>query len=379
MSLLGFETEDERARRPGGLSRRGRRPRWRGLLAIVVALAVLATGGIAVYRLASGLSHGTVAAGPSDYPGPGTTAVRVRVAEGSSTTTIARQLVDAGVVATTDAFLTAAAADPAATSLQPGTYLLRRQMSGREALAAMLDPASRTGRVSVPEGYTVAATLALVSARSGIPLASLRSAAAALPRGPLAAYHPAGPEGFLFPATYDVDRSTPPAQVLTQMVARFQQTAGALDLAKRAKAVGLTPYQVLIVASLVQAEVADPADQARVARVLYNRLHAGMRLQLDSTVHYVTGRRGSVFTSDADRAVASPYNTYRVAGLPPGPIDSPGESALQAALAPAAGPWLYYVTVDLRTGRTLYATTVAQQNANVAVLRQWCAGHRGAC
>lgn len=382
MSLLGFRSEDERdsAAVPDvhGRSRRRRRPRWRGALAILVALGIIAAGGVVVYRVASSLVVRT-ASGPSDFAGPGTTPVSVQVADGASTRTIARTLADAGVVATDTAFLSAAAADAAATGIQSGTYVLRKGMSARQALAAMLDPASRTGRVPVPEGSTLAATLKLVSTRSGIPLEQLRAAAARLPAGPLAAYRPPTAEGFLFPATYDVQRTTPPDEVVRAMVARFEQTAAGLDLAGRSRALGLTPYQVLVVASLVQAEVSDPADQARVARVLYNRVRAGMRLELDSTVHYVTGRNGSVFTSDADRAVASPYNTYRVRGLPPTPIDSPGTSALRAALAPAAGPWLFYVTVDLDTGRTLFSTTVAQQQRNVALLRRWCAAHQGRC
>lgn len=383
MSLLGFQSEDERdsfaVPVAGGRDRRRRRPRWRGVVAILVALGIIAVGGIAVYRVASSLVHRTADSGPSDFPGPGTTPVSVRIADGASTRSIARTLADAGVVATDTAFLSAAAADPAATGIQSGTYALTKGMSAREALAAMLNPASRTGRVPVPEGSTLAGTLKLVSTRSGIPLAQVQAAAARLPAGPLAAYRTRSAEGFLFPATYDIQRSTPPDEVLRAMVARFQQTAAGLDLAGGAKALGMTPYQVLVVASLVQAEVSDPADQARVARVLYNRLRAGMRLELDSTVHYVTGRDGSVFTSDADRSAASPYNTYRVKGLPPTPIDSPGASALRAALAPAAGPWLFYVTVDLDTGRTVFATTAAQQEQNVVLLRTWCTAHQGRC
>ena len=380
MSLLGFESEDERDVAPSRRPAHPRRPRrrWRGVVAILVALAVVAVGGIAVYRVASGLLDGSDS-GPSDFAGPGTTAVTVTIAAGSSTRTIARELADAGVVATDTAFLTAASTNDDAASIQPGTYTLRKQMSASQALTAMLDPASRTGRISIPEGSTLAATLRLVSTRSGIPLAQLQTAANALPAGPLKVYRPRTAEGFLFPATYDITRTTPPADVVAAMVDRFDQTASTLELATRAKAVGLTPYQVITVASLIEAEVSDPTDQTRVARVIYNRLHAGMRLELDSTVHYVTGRSGSVFTTSTDRAVNSPYNTYKVAGLPPTPIDSPGASAISAALAPAAGPWLFYVTVDLDTGRTLFATTAAQQTANTTVLQQWCAAHRGRC
>lgn len=380
VSLLGFEGEDEGevARSRGRRHPPSRRRRWRGLVAILVALGIVAVGGIVVYRVASGVLAGG-SSGPTDYAGPGTTPVTVVIDPGSSTRTIARALADAGVVATDTAFLDAASGNGAAASIQPGTYTLRKQMSGAQALKAVLDPASRTGRISIPEGSTLTATLKLVSTRSGIPLARLTSAANALPAGPLAPYRPRTAEGFLFPATYDVPRTTPPAQVVQAMVDRFDQTATNLNLVAGAKALGLTPYQVVIVASLIEAEVSNPTDQAKVARVIYNRLHTGKRLELDSTVHYVSGRSGSVFTTDAERAVDSPYNTYKRAGLPPTPIDSPGASAIRAALAPAAGPWLFYVTVDLDTGKTLFATTGAQQQANARVLQQWCAANSGRC
>lgn len=383
MSLLGFDSEDERDGGPhdsrrAGLSR-PRRPRWRGLIAIVIALAVVVGGGVAVYRVASNLVGASSDAGPADFPGPGAGRVTVTVPSGASTRTIAGRLADAGVVATVGAFLDAAAANPSASSIQPGIYSLTRQMSAAQALQAMLDPANRQGRISLPEGLTVQQTLTLVAARSGVPLAQLRAAAAALPAGRRLPYGAGSPEGFLFPSTYDVLRTTPAAAVLAAMVSRYRTNADTLNLAARAKGLGMTPYQVLIVASLVQAEVGDPTDQAKVARVLYNRLKAGMRLQLDSTVHYVTGKSGSVFTSDADRSVASPYNTYQVKGLPPTPIDSPGLTALRAALNPSPGPWLYYVTVNLDTGQTLFASTTAEHEAHRKQLQQWCAANPGSC
>lgn len=383
MSLLGFDgDEPEHAPPTAGFGRRRRPPRsrWRGVVATLVALAVVVALGVVVYRVASGVvDRTTAAAGPSDYTGSGTTAVRVTVPDGASTRTIARTLQDAGVVADVGSFLTAAAGDPDAGSIRPGTYALKERMSNAAALAALTDPASLVGQVSVPEGLTLPATLALLADRSGVPLARWQSAAAALPRTRLAQYRAGTAEGFLFPSTYDVQPTTPPAQVLGEMVDRFDAAAASVDLDTRARALGRTPYQLVTIASLVQAEVANPADQAKVSRVLYNRLQAGMRLQLDSTVHYVTGRKGSVFTTAAERAVQSPYNTYRVAGLPPTPIDSPDEASLQAAADPAPGPWLYYVTVDLDTGETLFATTAAEQQANTKKLQAWCAANPGRC
>lgn len=382
MSLLGFRSDDEPDTRPSpGTARPPRRrgPRWRGLVALVVALLVVVGGGVAVYRVGTRVVAGATDRGPTDFTGTGTTPVRVRVSPGDSTRTIADTLAGAGVVASAANFLQVASADPRAATIQPGTYPLRRRMPAAAALAALTDPSTRVGQVSVPEGLTVSATLGLLSQRSGIALPQLTAAAAALPAARLTAYHARSPEGFLYPSTYDVQRTTPPAEVLASMVERFREVADGVGLAARAKSLGYTPYQVLTIASLVQAEVPDPSDQARVARVLYNRLHAGMKLQLDSTVHYVTGRNGSVFTTSAERAVTSPYNTYLVTGLPPTPIDSPGQSALRAATNPAAGPWLYYVTVNLDTGETLFATTAAGQEANRRQLQSWCTANPGRC
>ncbi|MGH3371004.1 MAG: endolytic transglycosylase MltG, partial [Nocardioidaceae bacterium] len=120
-------------------------------------------------------------------------------------------------------------------------------------------------------------------------------------------------------------------------------------------------------------------DYAKVARVIYNRLNTGMRLQMDSTIHYVIGRDGGVFTSAQARQHASLYNTYRYEGLPPGPINSPTIETLQAALHPAEGSWLYFTLVDLDTGETAYASTLAEHNVNVQKLQAWCRAHPGRC
>jgi len=180
------------------------------------------------------------------------------------------------------------------------------------------------------------------------------------------------PEGFVFPATYEFDPGTSAADVLAATVARFEQTAAALDLVTRAEALGVDPLDVVVVASIIEAEVTRPEDRPKVARVLYNRLAQDMRLQLDSTVKYVVGVDNDIFTTAADRAVESPYNTYLVEGLPPGAISSPGEAALTAALHPAAGNWLYFVVVDLANGDTRFSATLPDHQANVEILRTYC-------
>ncbi|HWU31607.1 MAG TPA: endolytic transglycosylase MltG, partial [Marmoricola sp.] len=114
-------------------------------------------------------------------------------------------------------------------------------------------------------------------------------------------------------------------------------------------------------------------DMNKVARVFYNRLAQGMLLQSDATVAFANNLSGTVWTTDAQRNNPSPYNTYVHKGLPPGPIDNPGLAAIQAALHPAAGPWLYFVPVNLKTGETVYSTTYADHQKAVAQLQAWCA------
>ena len=381
--MIGFDVDDDvPVDHCGRPIPPGHRPsRLRGLIAAAVALAVLVAGGVAAYagihHLAGGAS--TQAAAPTDYTGSGTGSVSVVVATEATVSDIAASLVKAGVIASAAPFIATAEAG-GGTSIQPGTYRLHSRMSSASALTLLLDPSSRTGSATVvPEGQRLSVTLAAVARTTKIPLAQLQAAAADPAALGVPSWGLRGAEGFLFPATYQFAPGSSASGVLTAMVTRFDTAATAVNLEAGARAIGKTPYQVLTVASLVQAEVPDAANQAKVARVLYNRLARGMPLQLDSTIKYVAGDNGSVFTTTAERRAASPYNTYLHPGLPPGPINSPGQQALMAALHPTAGPWLYYVTINLATGQTVYATTLAAHQKNVQQLQTWCAANPGRC
>jgi UPF0755 protein len=244
-------------------------------------------------------------------------------------------------------------------------YGLRKEMSGQAALDLMLDPVARlVSRITVPEGLTVAATFARLSESTGIPVEEFTAAAADPTALGLPAWTNGSIEGFLFPATYDFEPDTAPADILKAMVARAQQSFTGLQIpAERLQ-------EVLTEASIVQAEAASAEDMAKVARVLENRIAIGMPLQLDTTVNYANGKSGITTTAE-DRANPSPYNTYVHAGLPPGPISNPGEQALQAALSPAAGDWLFFVVVDPDTGETRFAATAEEHATNVEIFRQW--------
>ena len=137
---------------------------------------------------------------------------------------------------------------------------------------------------------------------------------------------------------------------------------------------GLTPEQVMTVASILEYEANRSADYPKVARVLYNRLDQKMPLQLDSTVSYISKRKGDVFTTAAERASPSLYNTYKHQGLPPGPIGSPGEATIKAALSPAKGTWLFFVP-DYANKSTTFSTTLAQHNKAVEKLQKYCRSH----
>lgn len=264
---------------------------------------------------------------------------------GQSAGDVATTLRDTGVVASRTAFLEVANADERARSLQPGTYRLREQMSAASAFELLLDPASRVvARVTIPEGSTVAEILPRIDESTDIPLADLEAAVADPASLGLPAYAEGNPEGYLFPATYDVQPGTTAAQLLTTMVDRFEQAAAAVDLEARSADLGYTPHDVVTVASLIEKEVRLERELPQVARVVYNRLDEGMPLQFDSTVNYVLPERRGRLSLD-DIAVDSPYNTYENSGLPPTPISNPGEATLEAALTPAEGDYVYFVTV----------------------------------
>ncbi len=175
----------------------------------------------------------------------------------------------------------------------------------------------------------------------------------------LPAYAKGKPEGYLFPATYEIVPHETALGVLTGMVQRFDQEASMVNLTAAASKVHLTPGQVIIMASLVQAEGGRLSDYPKIARVIYNRLAQGIPLQLDSTVLYGLNSYG-ILASDQQLTSTSPYNTYKYKGLTPGPIDNPGNAAIQAVLHPASANWLYFVTVNPKTGETKFTASQAQ-------------------
>ncbi|MGQ0626017.1 MAG: endolytic transglycosylase MltG [Sporichthyaceae bacterium] len=360
----------------GGRGSGHRRTRRKAMIAVLIAVIVLGGfGGAAALGLDK--IYDRLTEGTADFDGPPTGEKVVQITAGSSIRTIGRTLAENGVIQTEGAFVAAARKDSRAATLQPGFYRLQLTMPASSALALMLDPASRIlARVVIPEGRTVNEILTRLSRDTNIAKAKFESALKNPDLG-LPAFAKGNPEGLLFPATYDVEPDDTALSILRAMVSRFTQALAETELVSRAPLVGLKPLEVLTVASLIQAEAKLAVDMPKISRVIYNRLERKMRLQFDSTVHYAAGGATSVTTTAEQRASDSPYNTYRFAGLPPGPISAPGAAAIEAALAPEVGEWIFFVAVNPDTGETKYGVNASEHARNVEEFRAWLRANPG--
>jgi UPF0755 protein len=308
---------------------------------------------------------------PKDWDGEGTGSVTVQIPEGSSGAAIGRLLAEKGVVKTSKAFTDAAGKDTRSQAIQPGSYRLRQHMSAAAALAMLLDPASKlTVKVVIPEGFRSDQILDALAKQTDWERADFEKALADPSAVGLPAAAKGKAEGYLFPATYSFQPADTAAQMLTSMIDHARSQLAALSVPEE------NQHAILTEASLVQAEAGRNEDMPKIARVLSNRLSQGMALQLDTTIHYATGKF-TLFTSNKDLTVDSPYNTYRNKGLPPGPICSPGAAAITAVINPADGPWLYFVTTDPDTGLTEFAVTYEEFAVLKAKYDKWQAAHPG--
>jgi UPF0755 protein len=321
-----------------------------GCLVVVVVL-VLGVGGVLFLR--------DRFAGPADYRGAGGPAVTVQVHPGDTATQIGGTLHDAGVVASVAAFVQAAMDNSDSVGIQPGYYSLPTKISGSDAVTSLLDPASKVqNTVTIPEGLRLDQTVTLLVKGTGVSQAQFDHVLAHPVGLGLPPYAGNSAEGFLFPATYDFPPDATAQQILHTMVARFDQAATEIRLVPNAVKVNLSPRDAVIVASIVQAEVAE-ADFGKAARVIYNRLNQGIKLQMDSTVNFALKSSDLTLTNE-QIGIDSPYNTYKYAGLPPGPINSPGQAALEAALAPATGDWLYFIAEAPGSTTTRFTSSYQQ-------------------
>ncbi|WP_062520548.1 endolytic transglycosylase MltG [Demequina silvatica] len=349
------------------LQRQKRRAARRRMTLLVTAVAVvlLAIGGSIALNFVQGFesSDTTVA----DYEGAGQGNVQVVIESGATGADMATTLYDAGVIASEQAFLTAWNDNPDSASIIPGYYFMHKEMKAEYALAALLDPTNRDVRsITIPEGKTLDYYYQQIANLTGSTKAEVKAAAKDTDALGLPAEAEGNLEGWLFPSTYEFTPGVTPQEVMTKMI---QQTITVLDNNDVAVE---DRERVLTVASLVEREAKLDVDRPQIASVIYNRLDQDMKLELDSTVKYLTQTEG-VWTSDDERETDSPYNTYMYAGLPPGPIAGPGEASIKAAVSPADTDYLFFVTVNLDTGETKYATDFPTHQENVAELQNWYA------
>lgn len=349
----------------------------RNIIVTLVIIAVLVTGlGIAGGYLWSKWGDDiSLAMGWStnDYEGEGSGSVTVAVKKGEIGEDIAASLEKVGVVKTSDAFYELLLDQDPAVEFQPGSYKLKLKMSSEAALAALQDPENLQRFTAViPEGKTVAQTLKIVSESAGISLKEMRAAvkdvdALNLPKGVTSA------EGWLFPATYEFEEDTTGEEAVKKMVSTQKKVLAELGIAKKDQ------QRALIVASIVQREAGRVEDFPKVSRVIANRLDQGMKLQMDSTAQYGYGQHadGSVWSTDEALADKNGWNTYVIDGLPKSPVANPGRDAIDAAIHPADGTWLYFVAVNLDTGKSQFSTTQEEHEKTIAKLSKWCEANPG--
>jgi UPF0755 protein len=343
-----------------------------------VALAVLAAG--AWFGISKGVDFlKDQLASPGDFTGPGSGQVQFEVHEGDTITEMGQNLKEAGVVKSVEAFTDAASDESdAARGIQVGWYELKEEMKAEDALAVLIDPENRLRNVvTVPEGMRVTAVVDLLAEKTDF---SKKQLNAALDDGDalgLPDYAEGNPEGYLFPATYEMGPKTTAKSLLREMVNRWKQAAEEHDLEARAKKLGVTPAEAMIVASLVEAEAARDEDFGKVARVIYNRLDTpgpptnGL-LQIDASTAYGLGFNPGVALTQEQLDEDTPYNLRLHKGLPPTPIEAPGDQAIEAALKPTEGPWLFYATVDLSTGETKFTESYDEFLEFRAELQEYC-------
>lgn len=214
----------------------------------------------------------------------------------------------------------------------------------------------------IPEGWRATQVYAAVDKALALPTGTTKKS---LGKAGLKLPADAGgnPEGYLYPAAYSLDQKTTPESLLSSMVDAANQRLNGGQVTAGAQRNAMNVYQALTIASIVQAEAASKADMGKVARVIFNRLERGIPLQMDSTINYALNRF-TLDTTEEETRLNSPYNSYQRMGLPPTPIGSPGEDAMRAAINPAPGDWLYFVTV--KPGDTRFTASFAEHQRNVA-------------
>lgn len=344
------------------------------LVKILTIAAVVILAGIAVVGGASYLGRQVgLAVGDNGEPGnpvdvePGQE-VTIDIPAGSSAQEIGAILAANGVVKSALEFEVAVRNSDAASDLKAGTYGLTTLMDPAEVVAVLvIGPVADVYNVTVIEGLRIEEILTSLTESSGIDYSEFEDA---LLSGDVTSSLAPEPEalvdweGLLFPDTYEFTRAASAADILQRMASTMEQRVDSIDWSA-VEELGFTVYEGVIIASLIETEVLLDVERPVVSSVLHNRLGLGMKLDIDATVLYAVGSRD---IADFNREIDSPYNTYLVNGLPPTPIAAPGRASLEAAAAPEATDFLFYVLSDLE-GHHAFAVTLEEHNANVAQAR----------
>ncbi len=344
----------------------------RAAFAVLLSLAILGGGGWFIFSKAQDAWMDFRTA--EDYIGNGVAPVQVTVPKGATLRQISDLLVAADVVKTAKAFDREAEANADSKKIQVGKYNLLTQLPAKTALAMLLDPKNIVrNRVTLKDGLRLSVQVAALAKATKIPEKDFNARLKNWKKMGLPTWAKNGAEGFIFPDTYELPDKPTAANVLKLATDQFNVIAGDLNIEAGASELNYSPYQVVVMASIIEKEAGlNDEDRGKIARVFYNRLAQGTKLESDATVAYANKITGRVFTTSAERKLDSPYNTYLHKGLPKGPITSPSKKSLEAALQPTEGDWLYFTVVNLDTGETLFANTLAEHTANGQKLQDWC-------
>ena len=296
------------------------------------------------------------------FHGSGHGSVTVTIPAHTSSSQVGDLLARKGVISSSFFFELRATLAGERSSLRPGTYHLRLDMSYGQVLKILTTPppAARVTELTITEGKTRRQISALLHSQgiSGNYLAATRHSPLLSPERYGA---PAGTnslEGFLFPSTYQLREPIGISALITDQLQTFKQQLRGVNLSY-ARSKHVTPYDVLIIASMIEAEAATARDRPLIASVIYNRLHDGMPLQIDATTRYLTGNYTSPLTV-SELSSSSPYNTRIHKGLTPTPIDNPGLASIEAAAHPANTNYLYFVVKPCGNGEQVFTSSYSQ-------------------
>ena len=337
---------------------------------VVICVLVFGIGGFFGVRAAGGVFDDLF--GPKgDYEGKGTDEVSIEIAPGSSARTVANQLVEEGVIMNSEPFLDEVERRDA--TIQAGTWTMREKMSSQAAVEALINPIAPP-KITIAEGKQVE-EIKSIMIESGMSADQVDKAIDdKTPKDYGLEIDAPSLEGYLYPATYDLDKTKTAEEVVQEMVDKTESELDEKGIEDE------DANRVLTLASLVEKE--SPGDEEvrkKVARVFLNRISdhskTGGLLQSDATVAYIHGARSDLTTTKKERQSDSPYNTYKKKGLPPGPINAPSSGAVDAALDPTKGDWQFFVATNPDTGETKFADTYSEHKKNVEIYRRWLKEH----